>query len=115
MRAPKLKPPELDPHSQAVEIIDREWRAEGFSQEELDRSRQVARLFARLVASGQSADDILARWEGRSPEEILEEAKSSRSRVTVLLARLKAGASPRLALLLGRVVENIQEFLADVR
>ena len=57
----------------AVDIIDQAWLEEGYSQKELEQSKQLADLLDRLVASGRSMDAVLAEWQGKSAEEILHE------------------------------------------
>jgi hypothetical protein len=60
-------------YQDAMDIIDQEWLQAGVSQEELDQGKRLAELFDRLLASGRSANDISAEWQGKTVEEIMRE------------------------------------------
>jgi hypothetical protein len=66
-------------YQDAVEVIRREWLAEGTTPEEWDRSERVAELFSQAVASGESVDDLLHRWQGLTAEQILAESETRRA------------------------------------
>jgi hypothetical protein len=63
-------------YQQAMEIIGREWRAAGVTQEELNQEEQLAEIFDRLVGSGRTVDDIHTEWETKTIEEIVREYTS---------------------------------------
>ena len=55
----------------AREIIRQEWIEAGKTEEELDQEEQLVDLLDMLIASGRSAEEIHAEWEGKSNAEIL--------------------------------------------
>ena len=55
------------------ETMDREWRNEGKSQEELETSRKLSDLFACELAAGRTPQEIEVAWAGKTAEQIIRE------------------------------------------
>jgi hypothetical protein len=60
----------------AQELLDRDWREQGVSQEELDQSRRLAQQFNAELDAGHTVDDILRQWR-ETPEKKRRRVKSS--------------------------------------
>ena len=52
---------------------DQEWQEIGATYDELEISRRLSNLFACEIEAGRSPDEIEARWESKTAEQILAE------------------------------------------
>jgi hypothetical protein len=60
-----------DANTLVRQILDREWLQQGATQKELDIGRLLGERFNTELAAGYTAEEILQKWQGRSPDEIL--------------------------------------------
>src|SRR5690349_29680 len=77
-----------------AEVLDEKWIGEGMSPEELEQNRRLADIFDRLLAAGQTADDINAEWEKKTSQEILCEYEGLFVSKDKNVTDNKIGASP---------------------
>jgi hypothetical protein len=66
----------------AQELLDRDWREQGVSQEDLDRSRLLEQQFNAELNAGHTVEDVLQHWEGKTPVKKRKRVKPTESSPT---------------------------------
>jgi len=91
---------EISIGAQIRAVLDKEWIAEGATQDELDASRQLADRYEELLIKGCSENQIDALWKEKTPQEILAASAGNGHTPSISFDHLSLAQLERLASLL---------------